>query len=282
VLESKWVIEPPPSACFYRQEVYDFVRTFQVLDTPIGLLTMPKAIQTVTQWLREEGRCRLVTFANVHMVVEARLKPEFGDILRQTDLNCPDGSPLSWIGAALHGDKVSRVAGPDFMPLFCEQTVSQGYRHFFYGGGEGVAEKTARELMLRYPGIKIAGQYTPPFRQLTPQEDQQVCRQISESGVDIVWVCLGCPKQEKWILEHRNQLDAKVILAVGQAFDIVAGVRRRAPKLFRGLGMEWAYRLFQEPGRLWKRYLFTNALFIVWMFQCFLRSEIGMGRSIET
>jgi N-acetylglucosaminyldiphosphoundecaprenol N-acetyl-beta-D-mannosaminyltransferase len=258
------------------------VQTFEVLDTPIGLLTMPEAIRTVAQWLKEEGRCRLVTFANVHMVVEARLKPEFGDILRKTDLNCPDGSPLSWVGTALHGDQVSQVAGPDFMPLFCETTASQGYRHFLYGGGEGIAEKTARELVRRYPGIQIAGQSSPPFRQLTRQEDADVCRQINESGADIVWVCLGCPTQEKWILEHRDLLNAKVILAVGQAFDILAGVRPRAPRLFRRLGMEWAYRLIQEPGRLWKRYLITNTLFVAWMLQRLLRSELRINRSIET
>jgi N-acetylglucosaminyldiphosphoundecaprenol N-acetyl-beta-D-mannosaminyltransferase len=259
------------------------VRTFQVLDIPIGLLTMPEAVQKVGQWLRDEGsrRCRLVTFTNVHMVVEARLKPEFRDILCQTDLNCPDGSPLSWIGTALHGAQVSQVAGPDFMPLFCEQTASQGYRHFLYGGGEGVARKTARELVRRYPDIQIAGEYSPPFRQLSRQEDEQICRQINESGADIVWVCLGCPKQEKWILEHRDLLNAKVILAVGQAFDILAGVKPRAPKLLRRFGMEWAYRLIQEPGRLWKRYLFTNTLFMTWMFQSLLRSEIGRSSSGE-
>jgi bacterial polymer biosynthesis proteins, WecB/TagA/CpsF family len=258
------------------------VRTFQIFDTPIGLLTMPEAVRMVAQWLKEEGRCRLVTFANVHMLVEARLNPDFGDILHQTDLNCPDGSPLAWIGTALHGDHVSQVAGPDFMPLFCAQTASQGYRHFLYGGGEGIAEKTAHELVRRYPGIQIAGQYTPPFRQLTRQEDEHVCRQINESGADIVWVCLGCPKQEKWILEHRDLLNAKVILAVGQAFDIVAGVRPRAPRLFRRLGMEWAYRLIKEPGRLGKRYLFTNTLFIAWMLPSLLRGEIGIDRSAET
>jgi len=243
---------------------------------------MPEAIRTVAQWLKEEGRCRLVTFANVHMLVEARLNPAFGDILHHTDLNCPDGSPLSWIGTALHGAHVSQVAGPDFMLLFCEQTASQGYRHFLYGGGEGIAEKTAHELVRRYPGIQIAGQYTPPFRQLTGQEDEHLCKQINESGADIVWVCLGCPKQERWILEHRDLLNVKVILAVGQAFDIVAGVRPRAPKLFRRLGMEWAYRLIQEPGRLGKRYLVTNSLFIAWILPNLLRGEIGIDRSART
>jgi N-acetylglucosaminyldiphosphoundecaprenol N-acetyl-beta-D-mannosaminyltransferase len=258
------------------------VQTFQVLDTPIGLVTMPQAIHTVAQWLKEEGRCRLVTFANVHMVVEARRKPEFCEILRQTDLNCPDGSPLSWIGTALHGSRVSQVAGPDFMPLFCEQTAGQGHRHFLYGGADGVAEKTARELIRRYPGIQIAGHYTPPFRQLTKQEDEQVCRQINNSRADIIWVCLGCPKQEMWIVEHRDLLNAKIILAVGQAFDILAGVRPRAPRLFRKLGMEWAYRLIQEPGRLWKRYLVSNVLFVIWMLQRLFHNEIGINHSAET
>jgi len=258
------------------------MQTFQVLDTPIGLLTMPEAIHTVAGWLKEEGPCRLVTFANVHMVVEARLRPEFGDILRQTDLNCPDGSPISWIGTALHGGQVSQVSGPDFMPLFCEQTVSLGCRHFLYGGGEDIAQETARELVRRYPGIQIAGYFTPPFRQLTRLEDKDVCRSINESGADVVWVCLGCPKQEAWIVEHRDLLNAKVVLAVGQAFDILAGAKPRAPKLFRRLGMEWAYRLIQEPGRLWKRYLYTNTLFVFWMLKYFLRNEIGINRSIET
>jgi N-acetylglucosaminyldiphosphoundecaprenol N-acetyl-beta-D-mannosaminyltransferase len=168
------------------------------------------------------------------------------------------------------------------MSLFCEETADLGYRHFLYGGGKGIAEKTAGELSHRYPGLQMVGQYTPPFRELTWQEDEDVCQLINDSGADIVWVCLGCPKQEKWILEHRDRLNAKVILAVGQAFDILAGVKPRAPKLFRRIGMEWLYRLAQEPGRLWKRYLFTNVLFVTWMMLCLLRSEIGISRSLET
>lgn len=257
------------------------MQTFRILDMPISVLTMPEAIRIVTQWLKDGGRCRLVTFANVHMLVEARLKPDFGDILRQTDLNCPDGNPLSWIGKAVYGHKISQVAGPDFMPLFCEHTAGQGYRHFLYGGGEGIAEKAAQQLMFRYPSIQIAGQYTPPFMQLSQWEDEKVCAQINASGADVVWVCLGCPKQEKWILEHRDRLNAKVILAVGQAFDILAGSRERAPKLIRRFGLEWAYRLVQEPGRLWKRYLITNVLFIAWVVFSFLRGEIGTSHSIE-
>ena len=256
------------------------MQTFRILGTPIGVLTMPEAIRVVTQWLKDGDRCRLVTFANVHMLVEARLEPDFGDILRQTDLNCPDGNPLSWIGKALFGGRISQVAGPEFMPLFCEQTAGQGYRHFLYGGREGIAEKAAQQLMVRYPDIQIAGQYAPPFMQLSQREDEKVCTQINASGADVVWVCLGCPKQEKWILEHRDRLNAKVILAVGQAFDILAGTRARAPKIVRRFGLEWAYRLIQEPGRLWKRYLITNLLFIIWVVFSSLRGEFGTNQPI--
>jgi N-acetylglucosaminyldiphosphoundecaprenol N-acetyl-beta-D-mannosaminyltransferase len=257
------------------------MQTFRVLDTPIGLLTMADAIDTVTQWLDSIGRCRLVTFANVHMVVEARRKPEFGRILRQTDLNCPDGSPISWIGHSLYGNRVSKISGPDFMPLFCEHTIGRGYRHFLYGGADGIGQRAADELKRRFPNIEIAGHYTPPFRQLTPQEDEDICSQIKETRADIIWVGLGCPKQEQWIVEHRDLLNARVILAVGQAFDILAGSKARAPQLFQKIGMEWAYRLVQEPRRLWKRYLVTNTLFLTWVLQGLLQSEVGLDRTSD-
>lgn len=257
------------------------MQTFRVLDTPIGLLTMDDAVNTVAQWVDSTSRCRLVTFANVHMVVEARRNPEFGKILYQTDLNCPDGSPISWIGTFHYGNQVSKISGPDFMPLFCQRTTGRGYRHFLYGGAEGIGQKAASELRRRYPDTEIVGHYTPPFRPLTPQEDEEICNQIKDARADIIWVGLGCPRQEQWIVEHRDLLDARVILAVGQAFDILAGAKARAPQLFQKMGMEWAYRLAQEPRRLWKRYLVTNSLFLTWMLQGLLESEVRLDRTSE-
>lgn len=237
--------------------------TCPVLEVPIAVVTMAEAVQQVNQWISTATRAHLVTFVNAHMAVEAQLKPSFRRSLRAMDLNCPDGAPIFWLARKQHGRRVAKIAGPEFMPLFCEQSVALGHRHFLYGGTEGTAEEACAALRERYPGIQIAGHYCPPFRPLTADERVAVANTINESGADVVWVCLGCPKQEQWMSDMRDHLQAKVVLAVGQAFDIVAGRTHRAPALLRHCGAEWAYRLAKEPRRLWKRYLVTNVLFLL-------------------
>ncbi len=240
------------------------IETFAVLGVPLGRITFDEAVQQVNDWVDAGPSGRLVTFANVHMVVEAQSDHKLKHMLLQTDLNCPDGKPLSWIGRSSYGDRVSQVAGPDFINGFCEQSAQLGQRHYIYGGAPSVAEQAANTLKIKYPGLQIVGTYSPPFRPLSASEQAQVCREINESGAQLVWVCLGCPKQEKWMFEYRDQLSAKVLLGVGQAIDILAGAKDRAPEFLRRLGLEWAYRLIREPRRLWKRYLVTNFLFLFW------------------
>lgn len=241
------------------------IETFAVLGIPLGRITSTEAIQQVNAWVDTGPPGRLVTFANVHMIVEAQADNGLKQVLLHADLNCPDGKPLSWIGKFSYGDRVAQVAGPDFINKFCEQSAQLGQRHYIYGGAPGVAEQAAKNLIAKYPELCIVGTYSPPFRPLSSSEQAHVCRQINESGAQLVWVCLGCPKQEKWMLEYRNQLSAKVLLGVGQAIDILAGTKDRAPELLRRAGLEWAYRLVREPRRLWKRYLVTNFLFLFWM-----------------
>ena len=241
----------------------DGVETFPVLEVPIAVVTMAGAITQVNEWIRHSTRARLVTFTNVHMVVEAYLRPGFKRLLEQMDLNCPDGFPIFWMTRRERGRRVEKVAGPDFMPLFCEQSVALGHRHFLFGGGPGVAKEAAAALVRRYPGLQIAGHYSPPFRRLSAGEAEQVASTINASKADVVWVCLGCPKQEQWMSEMRDSLEAKVVLAVGQAFDILAGRIQRSPAFLTRYGGEWAYRLAKEPRRLWKRYLVTNLLFVL-------------------
>ncbi|MGI4829990.1 MAG: WecB/TagA/CpsF family glycosyltransferase [Janthinobacterium lividum] len=241
--------------------------TCPVLEVPIAVTTMAGAIQQVNDWISTATRAHLVTFVNAHMAVEAQLKPSFRRSLRAMDLNCPDGAPIFWLARKQHGQSVAKIAGPEFMPLFCEQSVALGHRHFLYGGTEGTAEEACAALRKRYPGIQIAGHYCPPFRPLTAPEREDVVNTINQSEADVVWVCLGCPKQEQWMTDMRDHLQAKVVLAVGQAFDIVAGRTRRAPALLRHCGAEWAYRLAKEPRRLWKRYLVTNMLFILFVLR---------------
>ena len=244
---------------------YDVNRNFAtcpVLDVPIGVLTMNEAVDHVNRWVAQGKRTRLVTFTTVHMVVEAKVNPNFGKILDRVDLNCPDGAPIFWLVNRQFARQGTKIPGPDFMPFFCQQSVPLGHRHFFYGGGPGVAEATAAALSKRYPGIQIAGHYSPPFRSLSEPEIRSIADTINESDADVVWVCLGCPKQEQWMNDMKDLLDAKVMLAVGQAFDIVAGTTERAPRLLSKYGLEWAFRVYREPKRLWKRYLVTNALFL--------------------
>ncbi len=240
--------------------------TSSVLGTPVCVATMRQLIGTVNHWIAHPTRSRLVTFTNVHMTVEAARRPEFGTVLEQMDMNCPDGFPVFWLLRRKHGEEVEKVSGPDFIQAFCQQSALLGHRHdhrhYFYGGAPGIAQRTSEALSKRYPGLQVAGHYCPPFRPLSATESDAVAREIEATGANIVWVCLGCPKQEQWISDMRDRLPGKVFLAVGQAFDIVAGRTQRAPEFMSRYGGEWIYRLFQEPRRLWKRYLVTNSLFV--------------------
>ncbi len=248
---------------------------FEVFEVPIARLTMDQAISQVVRWATTATQLtRVVNFANVHMLAESRQVAKLKHALLQADLNLPDGRPVSWIGRFMFGSRVSQIAGPDFMPLFCEASANLPVRHFFYGGAPGVAAAAAAELQRRHPHLQIAGSLCPPFRPMSGEEERKLCDDINRCAPDIVWICLGCPKQELWAARNRDYLNAKVILAVGQAVDILAGVRRRAPAWTHALGLEWMYRLIKEPGRLWKRYLVTNSVFLFWIAVDTMRGKL--------
>jgi N-acetylglucosaminyldiphosphoundecaprenol N-acetyl-beta-D-mannosaminyltransferase len=251
---------------------------YRILNIPISSLSMDATISLVCNWARERERTRLITFTTVHMLVEGTKDKSFARILNEVDLNCPDGMPLVWLGRLLgKKSRITRVCGPEFMPRLCTSDAAGEYKHFFYGGAEGVADEAIENLKAKNPLLNVVGSYTPPFRKLTPEEDAQIIQTINDSDADFLWVCLGCPKQERWIYEHRDQLKVPVLLAVGMAFDIAAGRKKRAPEVFRKTGLEWLHRLFQEPRRLWKRYLVYNTLFVCALFGQFLRS----GKELE-
>jgi N-acetylglucosaminyldiphosphoundecaprenol N-acetyl-beta-D-mannosaminyltransferase len=180
--------------------------------------------------------------------------------------------PLVWLGRA-SGFPVERVCGPDFMPALIEAGIEAGRTHFFYGGAPGVPEALAARLTSRYPGLRVAGTLSPPFRALSATEDQAVLNRINEAAPDYLWVGLGTPKQDLWIAANRSRLDAPVILAVGAAFDFLAGRRRRAPRWMQRSGTEWIYRLATEPRRLGSRYTRVNARFLRLVIADRLRRE---------
>ena len=240
------------------------VGCFHVLGVRIGALQISDAVVQMEEWIYDRGQCHSVAATSMHGIVEAQLDPAFKEILNSTDLVVPDGMPLVWLGRRRGHDLRRRVYGPELMLGFCEKTARRGYRHFFYGGEPGVPERLAESLQRRFPAMQVAGTYSPPFRPLSAREDQEIVAMISRAAPDVLWVGLGTPKQERWMHEHLSTLSVPVLVGVGAAFDILSGRRRQAPPWMREHGLEWFFRLLQEPRRLWRRYLVYGTQFIAY------------------
>jgi N-acetylglucosaminyldiphosphoundecaprenol N-acetyl-beta-D-mannosaminyltransferase len=200
---------------------------------------------------------------NVHTVMASREDPELHAALESATINVPDGQPLVWALNALGHSLRGRVYGPELMSRACERAVEAGHRFYLYGGrNQGALVQLALNLRRRYPGVKIVGGYSPPHRPLTPEEEAAIAQEINHSQADVVWAGIGVPKQEKWMAQMRSRLEAPVLVGVGAAFDFHAGLVPQAPGWIQESGLEWAYRLAQEPRRLWRRYLRYNPKFV--------------------
>jgi N-acetylglucosaminyldiphosphoundecaprenol N-acetyl-beta-D-mannosaminyltransferase len=209
------------------------------------------------------GERGYVAVTGVHGVSEAQDDPTLKRILNNALLATPDGMPMVWMGRLQGFRRIRRVYGPDLMLNLCAHSVDRGLRHFLYGGDVDVAIKLANVLEQRFPGLKIVGTCCPPFRPLTESELQSLQAQVREARPDFFWVGLSTPKQERFMAEHLPLLpEAKIFIGVGAAFDLLTGRVRQAPTWLQGLGLEWFFRLTQEPRRLWKRYLINNPLFL--------------------
>ena len=231
-----------------------------ILNMHVDVTSYPEATKKVVNWANE-GASRYVCAANVHMVMESHDDPAFNKIVNGADMVTPDGVPLVWALKMMGVSQASRVYGPDLTLHVCQMAAEQSIPIGLYGGTESSLEDFDRFLNLNYPGINIACKIAPPFRPLTPEEDQLYIRQINESGVKILFVGIGCPKQEKWMAEHKDSLNA-VMLGVGAAFDFHTGRVRQAPSWMQKNGLEWLFRLLMEPKRLWKRYAKHNPRFV--------------------
>lgn len=233
-----------------------------VIGSPIHTLTWTSALSRLQEWAAK-GESRYVCICNVHSVVTARRDAKFSSIIRQADMATPDGAPVAWLMRRTGNAQQARINGPDLMALYCQEAAQRGESIYLYGGQQQTLDILARSLPTKYPGLRIAGAYSPPFRPLTDEEDAAVVSAINASGASTIWVSLGCPKQEVWMAEHRGRIRAPMI-GVGAAFDYHAGVITRAPLWMQNSGLEWAHRLCSEPRRLWKRYLLTNSLFMLY------------------
>jgi N-acetylglucosaminyldiphosphoundecaprenol N-acetyl-beta-D-mannosaminyltransferase len=232
-----------------------------VLGTELALTDYGGAMDWMDEVVRRRGRT-CVTAAAVHLVMVAREDPETRRAVDRA-LAVPDGVPLVWALRALGHPDASRVYGPDLMAAYCARCAETGTTMFLYGGRSDEALAALTEALLaRYPGLRIVGGWSPPFRPLTAEEQDEVAARINASGADVVWVGTGQPKQEKWMADMRDRLDAPILAGVGAAFDFHAGIVAQAPEWIQRRGLEWAYRLVREPRRLWRRYAKYNPLFV--------------------
>lgn len=229
--------------------------TRKVLDFPITALRLNEQIQTILEWAGEH-KSKTVCVANVHMLMEAHWNPEFAGVLKNADIVTPDGMPLVWMMKKLGATSQDRVAGLDILASICESAPKKGVSVFFLGSQKQILSGMRTKLNNKYPDLSIAAMEPLPFRPLTESEDKALIQKINESGAGIVFVSLGCPKQEKWIAQHKDKIQA-VMIGLGGAFPVYAGLQKRAPRIIRESGFEWLYRWLQEPRRLWGRYTKT-------------------------
>lgn len=249
--------------------------TGNVLGAKIDVLSWDAVLERLLGWAR--GReSRYVTICNVHVVVTASREPAYGAVINASDMATPDGAPVAWMLRRQGFAGQPRISGPDLMWALCERCAAEGVPVYCYGSTEETLGLLAARLKAAFPGLALTVE-SPPFRALTPAEDAAAVDRIHASGAGIVFVGLGCPKQEVWMAEHRGRVNA-VMIGVGAAFDFHAGQVARAPRWMRDNGLEWLHRLFSEPRRLWRRYLVTNTLFIVGAVRQLLGARMSGSR----
>lgn len=215
-----------------------------------------------------------ICLANVHMFCEAHSDAEFLDTVNGADMVAADGKPLTWALRLLYGVRQERIAGMDLLPTLIRSAAENRVSIYFYGGSHKVIEAAIKTALIQYPDLKIAGAYCPPFRALSDREENDIVQKINDASPHLVFVALGCPKQEKWMASMNGKVHA-VMVGVGGAVSVFAGMQRRAPEWMQQAGLEWCYRLMQEPRRLFKRYAATNSRFVWIVGREFVRLRLN-------
>jgi N-acetylglucosaminyldiphosphoundecaprenol N-acetyl-beta-D-mannosaminyltransferase len=237
-----------------------------ILGVHISAINMPQAVAAVEDWIARRER-QYVCVTPAHVVMDGYWNPEVRGWINQAGLATPDGMGIVWLLKAKGHRSVSRVYGPDLMLTLCEDGLARGRRHYFYGGEPGVAKTLAAHLTDRYPGLLVTGTFSPPFRPSTPAEDSAVIQRINDAKADILWIGIGSPRQEQWMAEHLGKINVPVMIGVGAAFDFLSGRKRQAPRWVQRAGMEWLFRLANEPRRLWRRYAQYPLFFLLVLMQ---------------
>jgi|SRR6185503_1146462 len=237
------------------------MNSVNILGVRVSPLPFASVLETVDGWIKT-GRREYICCMPVSGVMAAHWDTRTRDAINGAGLVVPDGMPIVWLVRQAGYPDQDRVYGPDLLLALCGLSQERGYSQFFYGGKPGVASQLIANLRRRFQGLKVVGEYSPPFRPLTPEEDNAIVEMINRANPDIVWVGISTPKQDIWMADHSQKLTAKVCIGVGAAFDFHAGRVKQAPGWMQRSGLEWAYRLWQEPRRLWRRYVLGNPAFI--------------------
>lgn len=241
-----------------------------VLTTWIDCLNWSECAERITAWV-ESKTSRVVCICNVHSVVTARTNTALREAINQSDIATPDGMPLAWLISKRRGLRQERINGPDLTVRVCEMATQRLVKVGFYGSSVETLEKLQHTLLQHFPQLEIACTISPPFRPLSADEDAALVKRLRDSGAGIVFVGLGCPKQEIWMATHQGQVNS-VMIGVGAAFDYIAENVKRPPLWMQRAGLEWLGRLIAEPRRLWRRYLVTNTIFLLYI----LAESVGL------
>ena len=247
-----------------------------ILGVGISATSRAGALDKIASWVRG-GERHYVCVTGVHGVMESQRDGGLMDIHNRSGLTVPDGAPMVWCGRIAGAVTIERMRGSDFMLAVCERAAAEDWACYFYGGAPGTPDLLAERLAARFPGLRVVGTHSPPFRDLTAEENAEIVAEINASGADLVWIGLSTPKQERWMATNRHRLDAAALFGVGMAFDVHAGLVPEAPLLIQNSGLEWLYRLLHEPRRLWRRYLRSNPAFLLGIARRrpFMRPETG-------
>ncbi|MFT3932609.1 MAG: WecB/TagA/CpsF family glycosyltransferase [Chitinophagaceae bacterium] len=243
----------------------------RVFDVPVTLGKYNHFISSILA-LSEKMSGSYVCLLNVHMMIEAQKSATFKNVVENADLVTPDGKPIIWALKLLNNIEQDRVAGMDVLPDLLTELEKTNKPVFFYGGTPAMHEKTKFYLDNKHPRVRVAGFHSPPFRQLTDAENEEVAATINNSGAKVVFVILGCPKQEIWMASMKNKINA-VMIGIGGALPVMVGLQKRAPKWMQNNGLEWLYRFIQEPVRLFKRYTVTNTWFLYLLFKGYFKKK---------
>jgi N-acetylglucosaminyldiphosphoundecaprenol N-acetyl-beta-D-mannosaminyltransferase len=247
------------------------LQTQDLILTPISTLSFKDQINLIIDWARK-NQSKMICVANVHMLIEAWKNPDFASILRDTDLATPDGMPLVWMLKLLGCRQAERVAGMDIFRAICRQAEIEYLSIFLLGSLPEILDKISHRLSIEFPNLKIAGSESPLFRPLPSEPDMDMVQTINASGAKILFIALGCPKQELWMAQHRGKIQA-VMIGVGGVFPVYAGAIKETPRFMQRNGLEWLFRFSQEPKRLWKRYATTIPVFIWLMLKQVIDSK---------